>query len=109
MSSTSTLFALQVSPSIPEPLRRLNDLAGNFWFSWYPATGQLFRKLDAALWRDVYSKQAFGRADVERVAAAAGLDPTRMKADMDGACKADLARHGIRNYKVTSSSILCGA
>src|SRR4029079_4024296 len=44
---------LQVSPTIPEELRRLADLAENFWFSWYPETGQLFRKLDAALWRKV--------------------------------------------------------
>src|SRR5690606_29035349 len=48
-----TLFALQVSPRIPAPLARLDDLAQNFWFSWYPVTGQLFRKLDAQLWRKV--------------------------------------------------------
>jgi len=42
-------FPLQVSPTIPEGLRRLADLAENFWFSWYPETGQLFRKLDAVL------------------------------------------------------------
>ena len=50
---SSTVFALQVSPRIPAALQRLNDLAENFWFSWYPATGQLFRKLDAQLWRKV--------------------------------------------------------
>ncbi len=47
------LFPLQVSPTIPSPLRRLADLAQNFWFSWYPETGQLFRKLDGVLWRKV--------------------------------------------------------
>ena len=46
-------FPLQVSPTIPQPLRRLADLAENFWFSWYPETGQLFRKLDSVLWRKV--------------------------------------------------------
>jgi starch phosphorylase len=49
----NTMFPLQVSPTIPEPLRRLGDLAQNFWFSWYPATGQVFRKLDMVLWRKV--------------------------------------------------------
>jgi starch phosphorylase len=49
----NTLFPLQVSPSVPAPLQRLNDLATNYWFSWYPATGQLFRRLDSALWRKV--------------------------------------------------------
>ena len=52
---SNTLFALQVSPSLPAALRRLDDLAGNFWFSWYPGTGQLFRKLDPILWRGVGS------------------------------------------------------
>ena len=46
-------FPLQVSPTIPQPLRRLADLAENFFFSWYPETGQLFRKLDSVLWRKV--------------------------------------------------------
>ena len=49
----SSFFPLQVSPTIPATLRRLADLAQNFWFSWYPETGQLFRKLDAVLWRKV--------------------------------------------------------
>ena len=49
----NTLFPLQVSPTIPSPLRRLADLAQNFLFSWYPTTGQLFRKLDSVLWRKV--------------------------------------------------------
>jgi starch phosphorylase len=48
-----TFFPLQVFPRIPAALGRLPELAENFWFSWYPATGQFFRKLDAALWRKV--------------------------------------------------------
>jgi starch phosphorylase len=50
---SSSVFALQVLPVIPSPLQRLDDLARNFWFSWNPALGQLFRKLDPALWRKV--------------------------------------------------------
>jgi starch phosphorylase len=50
---SSSVFALQVSPSIPPSLQRLDDLAKNFWFSWNPALGQLFRNLDPALWRKV--------------------------------------------------------
>ncbi len=49
----TTLFPLLVSPTLPEPLRRLDDLAGNFWFSWHPPAGQLFRMLDSVLWRGV--------------------------------------------------------
>ena len=43
---SSSVFALQVSPSIPPAIKRLDDLAKNFWFAWNPALGQLFRKLD---------------------------------------------------------------
>ena len=49
----STLFPLLVSPMLPESLRRLEDLANNFWFSWHPPAGQLFRTLDSVLWRRV--------------------------------------------------------
>jgi glycogen phosphorylase len=48
-----TLFPLQLSPTIPTPLRRLGDLSQNFLFSWSPTTGQLFRRLDGKLWRRV--------------------------------------------------------
>jgi starch phosphorylase len=47
----NTLFPLQVAPTIPAPIARLADLAQNFLYSWYPTTGQLFRRLDATLWR----------------------------------------------------------
>ncbi|HWN38820.1 MAG TPA: alpha-glucan family phosphorylase [Gammaproteobacteria bacterium] len=50
---SNSVFALQVSPSIPPAIHRLDDLAKNFWFSWNPALGQLFRKLDPKLWRKV--------------------------------------------------------
>ena len=46
-----TLFPLQVAPTIPAPIARLADLTQSFMFSWNPTTGQLFRKLDATLWR----------------------------------------------------------
>jgi starch phosphorylase len=48
---SKTMFPLLVAPVLPEPLRRLADLADNFLFSWQPTTGQLFRRLDSVLWR----------------------------------------------------------
>jgi starch phosphorylase len=71
-----TVFALQVSPRIPTPLQRLNDLAENFWFSWYPTTGQLFRKLDAQLWRKVEgSPRTFLRCVDQGILEHAARDP----------------------------------
>ena len=71
-----SVFALQVSPRIPAPLQRLDDLAQNFWFSWYPATGQLFRKLDALLWRKVEgSPRSFLRSVDQSILDHAAADP----------------------------------
>jgi len=71
-----SLFALQVSPRIPAPLQRLDDLARNFWFSWYPSTGQLFRKLDAQLWRRVEgSPRLFLRCVDQGILESAAADP----------------------------------
>ena len=69
-------FELQVSPRIPEPLQRLRDLAENFWFSWYPVTGQMFRKLDSQLWRKVEgSPRTFLRCVDQGILERAAADP----------------------------------
>jgi starch phosphorylase len=73
---SNKVFALQVLPSIPPPLRRLDDLAKNFWFSWYPALGQLFRRLDPVLWRKVDgSPRLFLRSVDQSVLEHAAADP----------------------------------
>jgi glycogen phosphorylase len=75
-----TSFTLQVSPNLPAALRRLDDLAANFWFSWYPATGQLFRKLDAALWRKVEgSPRLFLRSVDQSVLESAAQNPELLR------------------------------
>ena len=74
---SSNVFALQVSPSIPPPLRRLADLAKNFRFSWNPTLGQLFRKLDPALWRKVESNPSLFLQCVDQsILERAADDPT---------------------------------
>ena len=73
---SNSLFALQVSPGIPSPLQRLEDLAKNFWFSWNPALGQMFRKLDPVLWRKVEgSPRLFLRSIDQSILDRAAADP----------------------------------
>ncbi len=75
-----TSFGLQVTPNLPPALRRLDDLAGNFWFSWYPSIGQLFRKLDSALWRKVESSpRLFLRCVDPSVLENAAADPELLR------------------------------
>ncbi|HVY67054.1 MAG TPA: alpha-glucan family phosphorylase [Gammaproteobacteria bacterium] len=85
---SDTLFELQVSPRLPEALRRLEDLAGNFWFSWYPGTGQLFRKLDAPLWRAVGSSPRLFLRSVDQSILESAADSPEFMRDYDAVVSA---------------------
>jgi starch phosphorylase len=81
---SNKVFALQVSPRLPPSLRRLDDLASNFWFSWSPQLGQLFGKLDSKLWRKVEgSPRRFLRSVDQSILEHAAGDP-RFLAELEG-------------------------
>src|SRR5579872_5348309 len=42
---------LEVTPVLPEPLRRLPELTGNLFFSWHRPVRALFEDLDPELWK----------------------------------------------------------
>ncbi len=42
-----------VSPVLPDPLKRLHDIAYNLWWSWDFEARELFRRLDPDLWEQV--------------------------------------------------------
>ena len=42
---TGTRYQLEVNPAIPPRLERLNELAGNLWYSWDRPTRALFARL----------------------------------------------------------------
>jgi starch phosphorylase len=39
---------------IPERIIRLVEIAYNLWWTWHPEAQELFRRIDARLWEDVY-------------------------------------------------------
>ncbi len=43
-----------VSPRIPEPLKRLHDIAYNIWWCWDKEAIEVFRRLDRILWERCY-------------------------------------------------------
>src|SRR3954467_13262983 len=45
-----TRYILEVNPRIPQRLARLQELAGNLWYSWDRSTRALFARLHPALW-----------------------------------------------------------
>ncbi|HEX5421276.1 MAG TPA: alpha-glucan family phosphorylase [Gammaproteobacteria bacterium] len=47
---TNTVYSLQVYPHLPAPIKRLEELASNFWFSWNPSARLLLSRLDENLW-----------------------------------------------------------
>ena len=98
---SNSVFALQVSPSIPPPIHRLDDLAKNFWFSWNPALGQLFRKLDPTLWRKVEaSPRQFLRSVDQSILDHAATDPQFIEDNITAAI-ADAERAGISRKALT--------
>ena len=42
-----------VLPALPEPLKKLRELAYNLWWVWNPDAIELFRRLDLDLWREL--------------------------------------------------------
>src|SRR4029078_625779 len=44
-----TRYSLEVNPRIPKRLARLEELAGNLWYSWDRATRAIFARLNPAL------------------------------------------------------------
>jgi starch phosphorylase len=47
------LFELEILPTIPAELQRLEELAQNLWYSWDAPTRGLFKRLDSKLWIQV--------------------------------------------------------
>src|SRR3954466_2797393 len=45
-----TRYILEVRPRIPQRLARLEELAGNLWYSWDRPTRALFARLNPQLW-----------------------------------------------------------
>ena len=66
-----TSYTLEVNPRIPRRLLRLEQLAGNLWYSWDRPTRALFARLHPALW-DAVGPQPEGDAEAHRRAAADG-------------------------------------
>ena len=44
--------SFEVVPALPEPLKPLEELAHNLWWSWHPEAVDLFIRLDRQLWQE---------------------------------------------------------
>ena len=62
-----TPYRLDIRPRLPQRLARLEELAGDLWYSWHRATRVLFARLDSALWMQVnHSPKALLRNVAQR-------------------------------------------
>jgi len=50
VKSEGTTYLLRVRPTIPEALKRLEDIASNLWFAWNSDARGLFHQMDPILW-----------------------------------------------------------
>ncbi|HYT96502.1 MAG TPA: DUF3417 domain-containing protein, partial [Casimicrobiaceae bacterium] len=91
-----TPYVVEVNPRIPERLARLEDLAGNLWYSFDRATRELFARLHPTLWNAIgQSPKAFlRRVDEARLLAAAD-DPVFLD-NFNGILSAYDTYHGER-------------
>ena len=48
---SGTRYPLQITPKVPPPLERMEELANNLWYSWDRQTRALFVQLAKKLWR----------------------------------------------------------
>jgi starch phosphorylase len=62
----SRFHIIRVEPDLPEPLRRLRDLALNLRWTWHAETRALFRNIDPDLWREVKGNPVLVLARVPR-------------------------------------------
>src|SRR4030095_13664300 len=71
-----TRYQLEVNPKIPKRLARMEELAGNLWYSWDRATRAIFARLNPTLWDSVghNPKAMLKRIDEQRLIDAAA-DP----------------------------------
>jgi glycogen phosphorylase len=71
-----TSYSLEVNPKVPQRLARLEELAGDLWYSWDRATRALFARLDPDLWEATghSPKALLKRIDQQRLLDAAA-DP----------------------------------
>jgi glycogen phosphorylase len=76
MQAPGTPYSLEVNPNLPDRLARLEDLAGNLWYSWDRPTRELFERLHESLWNAVgRNPRAFLRRVDERRLVHAADDP----------------------------------
>ncbi|MCQ2110861.1 MAG: alpha-glucan family phosphorylase [Bacteroidaceae bacterium] len=52
-ANTPNWREINVRPSVPEALSRLDELAHNIWWAWSPECKELFRSMDPELWTKV--------------------------------------------------------
>ncbi|MBU1222159.1 alpha-glucan family phosphorylase [Myxococcota bacterium] len=64
-----TIYKFAVVPSLPEPLKRLRELASNMWWCWNFDAIELFIRLDRNLWEETAHNPValLGRVSQERL------------------------------------------
>ena len=76
MHPPGTPYTIEVNPTIPPRLARLEELANNLWYSWDRPTRALFARLHPGLWDAVgHNPKAFLKRVDERRLDAAAEDP----------------------------------
>jgi len=94
-------FTLELRPTIPAPLARLNDLANDLYYSWDHYTRGLFYYLDRELWEECrHNPKVFLRRVSQQRLEQAATDRTFLDEYSRALHKYDVYREGTRQLPV---------
>ena len=66
---------------IPDRITRLVEIAYNLWWTWHPEAQELFRRIDAQLWEDIYHNPVLFLREVRQSSVEkASIDPDFIRA-----------------------------
>ena len=69
---------------VPERIGRLIEIAYNLWWTWHPEAQELFKRIDAQLWEEVYHNPILFLREVRQ----SSLDEVAKNPDFIRACRA---------------------
>lgn len=84
---TAQIYALEITPRLPERIKRLDDLANNLYYSWTRSIRHLFSQIDPVCWQQTDDNPRLFLKRVSQAKIDAAIADPVFLADYDDACR----------------------
>ncbi|OZB80055.1 MAG: alpha-glucan phosphorylase, partial [Halothiobacillus sp. 13-55-253] len=84
---TAQIYALEITPRLPERIKRLDDLANNLYYSWTRSIRHLFSQIDPECWQQTDDNPRLFLKRVSQAKIDAAIADPVFLADYDDACR----------------------